>query len=63
MLYMVRIRDVFSGSERWLDDMAGRHFVASDRQTADCAALAMARNGTMELAYVVTIDPTVEMVL
>lgn len=60
MLYMVRIRDVLDGRERWLDDSQGRHWSAPDRQTADCAALALARYGTMELAYVVEVDPSVE---
>lgn len=59
-LYMVRIRDVIDGRERWLDDSSGRHFVVHSRQTADCAALAAARLGTMELAYVVEIDPETE---
>lgn len=63
MLYMVRLRDVMSGRERWLDDMDGKHWSVRDRQTADCAALAMSRYGTMELAYVVEIDPAVEEVL
>lgn len=62
MLYMVRIRDVLNGRERWLDDESGKHFAVTDRQTADCAALAMTRNGTMELAYVVPVDPTAEYV-
>lgn len=60
MLYMVRIRDVLDGRERWLDDADGNHFRVNDRQTADCAALAMARLGTMELPYVVEIDTAVE---
>lgn len=63
MLYMVRIRDVLDGRERWLDDADGKRFSVSDRQTADCAALAMARLGTMELPYVVEIDPEIEEVL
>lgn len=62
MLYMVRIRDVLSGREHWLDDGTGKYFAVSDRQTADCAALAMMRCGTMELAYVVTVDPSTEYV-
>lgn len=60
MLYMVRIRDVVTGREHWLDDSTGRHFSVPDRMTADCAALAMARCGAMELPYVVEIDPEFE---
>ena len=63
MLYMVRIRDVLDGRERWLDDADGKRFSVSDSRTADCAALAMARLGTMELPYVVEIDPAIEEVL
>lgn len=63
MLYMVRVRDVFDGCERWLDDGSGKRFIVTDRQTADCAALAVARSAAMELAYVVPIDPAVEMIL
>lgn len=63
MLYMVRLRDVLDGRERWLDDTAGKHFTFQDRQSADCAALAVSRCCTMELGYVVEIDPAVEEVL
>lgn len=63
MVYMVRIRDVLDGRERWLDDADGKHMTFRDRQAADCAALAMARYASMELAYVVTIDPDVEDIL
>lgn len=63
MLYMVRIRDVLSGRERWLDDADGKHWSACDRQTADFAAIALSRCGTLELTYVVEIDPAVEDVL
>lgn len=63
MPYMIRLRDVFSGSERWLDEAGGGHVAVSDRQTADCMALAMSRLGVMELAYVVEIDPAVEDVI
>lgn len=65
MLYMIRLRDVASGAERWLDE-AGHDNVPvrlHDRQTADCMALAMSRFGVLELAYVVEIDPEVEAVL
>ena len=60
MLYMIRLRDVVSGSERWLDEADGDHVAVHDRQTADCMALAMSRLGVMELAYVVEIDPRCE---
>lgn len=60
MDYMVRLRDVLEGKERWLETENGKRFIVHDRQTADCAALAMARYGTMELAYVVEIDPRYE---
>lgn len=63
MVYMVRLRDVVSGVERWLDGTDGQHFQAPVRQIADCMALAMSRYGTMEIAYVVEIDPAVEEVL
>ena len=60
MVYMVRIRDVLDGRERWLDDAAGKPMTFRDRQAADCAALAMSRYGAMELAYVIQIDPMAE---
>lgn len=60
MVYMVRIRDVLNGRERWLDDTVGKHMTFRDRQAADCAALAMARYASMELAYVVQVDPIAE---
>lgn len=63
MVYMVRLRDVLDGRERWLDDTPGHHTTFRDRQAADCAALAMSRYGTMELAYVVQVDPAVEEVM
>lgn len=63
MLYMVRLRDVVTGCERWLDDQRGDRVMLHDRQTADCAALAVARLHTLELPYVVEIDPRVEDVL
>lgn len=63
MLYMIRLRDVVSGSERWLDETGGEHVVVHDRRTADCIALAMSRLGVMELAYVVEIDPAIEDVI
>lgn len=63
MDYMVRLRDVLEGKERWLETESGKRFIVHDRQTADCAALAMARYGTMELAYVVEIDPRYEEVI
>lgn len=65
MLYMVRLRDVVTGCERWLDDQRGDRVILHDRQTADCAALAVAvaRLHSLELPYVVEIDPRVEDVL
>ena len=62
MQYMVRLRDVLDGTERWLDEPSGQHFRADNRQTADCAALAMSRLCTTELAYVVEIEPMFEIV-
>lgn len=62
MEYMVRLRDVVNGSERWLDETGGRHFSAKDRKTADCMALAMSRYAATELAYVVEVDPRFESV-
>lgn len=62
MRYMVRLRDVLDGTERWLDGPSGQHFVADSRQAADCAALAMSRLCTTELAYVVEIDSRFECV-
>lgn len=63
MVYMVRLRDVVSGTERWLDGTDGQHFQAPVRQIADCMALAMARWQPTEYAYVVEIDQAVEEVL
>ena len=60
MMWYIRLRDVTTGSERWLDDRNGQHFRCSDRQTADCCALAMSRLGLTELAYVVEVDETTE---
>lgn len=60
MLYMIRVRDIMTGSEWWYDTTAGEHFSTDSRQTADCAALAVARCGTLELPYVVQVDPEVE---
>lgn len=62
MVYMVRLRDVVSGTERWLDGTDGQHFQASVRQIADCMALAMSRWQPTEYAYVVEIDPVFEVV-
>lgn len=62
MVYMVRLRDVASGTERWLDETGGRHFASENRQIADCMALAMSRFCSTELAYVVEIDPRFECV-
>lgn len=62
VVYMVRIRDVLNGRERWLESPEGERFVSDDRRTADWAALAMARRGTMELPYVVEVDPQFERV-
>lgn len=63
MVYMVRLRDVVSGTERWLDGTDGQHFQVPVRQIADCMALAMARWQPTEYAYVVEIDQAVEEVL
>ena len=60
MVYMVRLRDVVSGTERWLDGTDGEHFSAAVRQIADCMALAMSRWQPTEYAYVVEIDPRFE---
>lgn len=62
MEYMVRLRDVLNGSERWLDESSGQHFTVPDRRTADCMALAMSRYAATELAYVVEVDPRFESV-
>lgn len=62
VVYMVRIRDVLNGRERWLESPEGERFQSGDRRTADWAALAMARRGTMDLPYVVEIDPQFESV-
>lgn len=62
MVYMVRLRDVVDGTERWLDGTNGQHFSAADRQIADCMALAMSRWQPTEYAYVVAIDQMYEVV-
>lgn len=62
MVYMVRLRDVLSGTERWLDGTDGQHFQSPVRQIADCMALAMSRWQPTEYAYVVEIDPVFEVV-
>lgn len=60
MVYMVRLRDVVSGTERWLDGTDGQHFQAPVRQIADCMALAMSRYQPLEYAYVLEIDSRYE---
>lgn len=62
MVYMVRLRDVVSGTERWLDGIDGQHFQAPVRQIADCMALAMSRWQPTEYAYVVEIEQVFEVV-
>lgn len=62
MVYYVKLRDVLTGAEHWLDGSDGQHFTSSSRQIADCMALAMSRFGSTELAYVVEIDPRFECV-
>lgn len=59
-MWYIRIRNVLDGTEHWLDDGSGRPFRCSDRQTADCCALAMSCMGLSELAYVVEVDERVE---
>ena len=58
--YFVRLRDVISGTERWVDGSDGQRFMTLDRQTADCMALAMSRYQPTEYAYVMEIDPRFE---
>lgn len=60
--YFVRLRDVISGTERFVDGSDGQHFMTLDRQTADCMALAMSRWQPTEYAYVVEIDQMFEVV-
>lgn len=62
MQYFVRMRDVISGAERWLDESDGEHFMTQDRQVADCMALAMSRYQPTEYAYVMEVDPRFEVV-
>lgn len=57
MIYLVRIRDVLTGMERWLVDSKGRRFESYDRRIADCMALGACRFSPTEFAYVVEIDP------
>lgn len=59
-MYLVRLRDVVSGSERWVDGSDGQHFSTDDRQVADCMALAMSRYQPTEYAFVLEIDPRCE---
>lgn len=59
-MYLVRLRDVVSGSERWVDGSDGQHFTTDDRQVADCMALAMSRFHPTEYAYVAEVDPRFE---
>lgn len=60
MQYFVRMRDVISGAERWVDGSDGQHFSTDDRQVADCMALAMSRFQPTEYAYVAEIDQRFE---
>ena len=59
-MYLVRLRDVISGAERWVDGSDGQHFITDDRQVADCMALAMSRFQSTEYAYVAEIDQRFE---
>lgn len=61
-MFLVRLRDVVEGTERWVDGSDGQHFATEDRQLADCMALAMSRFQPTEYAYVMEIDPRFEVV-
>ena len=61
-MFLVRLRDVIKGTERWVDGSDGQHFMTDDRQLADCMALAMSRFQPTEYAYVMEIDPRFEVV-
>lgn len=62
-VYLVRMRDILSGSEHWLRDSGGDRFQTDERRIADAVALAMSRYQPTELAYVVDIDPRYEQVI
>lgn len=62
-MFLVRLRDVIKGTERWVDGSDGQHFMTDDRQLADCMALAMSRFQPTEYAYVMEIDPRFEVVI
>lgn len=59
-MYLVRLRDVVKGTERWVEGSDGQHFTTLDRQLADCMALAMSRFQPTEYAYVMEIEPRYE---
>lgn len=59
-MFLVRLRDVTNGTERWVDESEGQHFMTDDRRIADALALAMSRYQPLEYAYVMEIDPRYE---
>lgn len=59
-LYMVRIRDVLAGSERWLIDGSGDPVRTHDRIPADLMALAVTDAAAGRLGYVVEIEDRFE---
>lgn len=60
LLYMVRIRDVLAGTERWLVDGSGDTVRTHDRLPADLMALAVTDAAAGRLGYVVEIDERFE---
>lgn len=61
MQYFVRLRDVISGAERWLECSDGTRFMSGDQRVADCVAFAAGRVFLTEYAFPVEMDTECEM--